>query len=429
MLIVPREQRPFDIIGDGATGFTGRLVVEYLAINGPKNLKYAMAGRSKTKLEEVRQRIAEIEPTAAGIPILVADASDIKSLEAVVSQTKCVITTVGPFIKHGVPLVDACVRLGTDYVDSTGESPFIRKIIDLYHDAAVENGVSIVPSCGFDSIPSDIGALLLTDHFAKKGLKTKAVRYTAHKFKGGISGGTLHSGMGLMELPFKEQLALRSIDYLSPKDTTGPKSSSSALLRYEKATKKWQNYFFMEVINTRNVRRSWALLSKAYGSKFEYSETMASPNFVVALFIAIGMTLVMPMVFLPPVRWLLKKLVPQGTGPSEEMMKNGFFTVKLVGEAEDGPDRNIFIIPETQSKAIATFHGNADPGYRGTALMLAESALCFVLQKGDLIAGDSKVVGSFPPLKGGVLTTATAFGLVLAERLRKAGFTLSVDDL
>ncbi|KAJ3217011.1 hypothetical protein HDU67_008656 [Dinochytrium kinnereticum] len=423
--VVARELRPYDIVGEqrhlalisGATGFTGRLVVEYLAINAPKSLKFAMAGRSKSKLEDIRMKITEVEPSAAKIPILVADSSDIASLEAVAAQTRVVLTTVGPFMKFGVPLVDACVRIGTDYVDSTGESPFIRKIIDLYHDAAVENGVTIVPSCGFDSVPSDIGALMLSDHFAKKGLQTAAIRYTAHNFKGGVSGGTIHSAMGLMELPFKDQFALRDLDYLLPKGVTGPKYPSSAMLRYEKATKKWQNYFFMEISNTRYVRRSWALFAKAYGPAFKYSETMASANLLLALLSIIGMTFAFPLIMFPPFRWLVKKLVPQGTGPSEEAMKKGFFTVKLVGEAED------------QSKAIATFHCPADPGYRGTAIMLAEAALVLALQRSDLDRAGVNVVGSFRPLKGGVLTAATAVGLVLAERLRKAGCTLTVDDV
>ncbi|KAJ3113426.1 hypothetical protein HDU96_003399 [Phlyctochytrium bullatum] len=403
----------------GASGFTGRLVVEYLLTNGPAGLKFAIAGRSRSKLEDILKKLAEKEATATEIPILIADASDVASLEAVVSQTRVVLTTVGPFMKHGVPLVEACVRLGTDYVDSTGESPFIRKIIDLYHEKAAENGVSIVPSAGFDSLPSDIGVLLLANHFAKKGLQTSEIRYSATDFAGGVSGGTIHSAMGLMELPFKDQIALRKLNYLAPQieDSAVAKHSTSALMRYDRNLRKWQTYFVMEIANTRYVQRSYALFSQSYGPYFKYSETVSVANVVVAALAAIGLTVGLTFMMLPPFRWLIKKLVPQGTGPSEKAMKKGHFTVKLVGEAEDG------------SKAVCTIHGDKDPGYSGTALMLSETALALALQRDDINRGPVEVVGRFRPLKSGVLTVATGVGLVVADRLRKAGFTLNVEDL
>ncbi|KAJ3104290.1 hypothetical protein HDU97_009366 [Phlyctochytrium planicorne] len=444
-------QRPFDIIAgytdasllfldpnySGATGFTGKFVAEYLALKGPKvpkpsilstihnnnsfsnslhlqDLKFAIAGRSQAKLEQVRANIAELDPTAANIPILIADASDIASLEAVVSQAKVVITTVGPFMQYGTALVDACVRKGTDYIDSTGETPFVKKIINLYHDAATENNVAIVPSCGFDSIPSDLGAFMVAEHFAKKGLKTKEIRYTCHDFVGGASGGTVHSGMGVLELPFKELIALRKSNYLLPAGVEGQKGPTSiSTMRYEKATKRWQTYFFMEFTNTRYVARSWALFKKAYGENFNYSETMAASNIFTAMGMVAAIAIAFTFVLLPPVRWIVKKVVPQGTGPSEAEMKKGFFDIKLVGTAEDG------------SQCVGTFHCQADPGYRGTAILLSESALCLALQRDTL----NKVEGPFKPLRGGVITAATAMGATLVDRFRKIGLTLKVEDI
>ncbi|KAJ3159193.1 hypothetical protein HK101_001116 [Irineochytrium annulatum] len=426
--------RPYDIIVFGATGFTGALCAEYLLLKGPANLKFALAGRSQAKLQTVRSKLALLKSSAENIPLLIADSSDASSLDAVVSQTRVIITTVGPFAQHGVPLVESCVRNGTDYIDSTGEPDFIRKCIDRFHDEAVRKGVSIVPSCGFDSMPSDIGTLLVADHFAKQGKKVKEVRYSCVDAAGGISGGTIHSALGLMEKPFKELRALSDPYYLNPTEPSpasqgqlvkseravikGPSiPGSSPMLRYEPVTKKWQTYFVMEATNTRYVRRTWGLFKKAYGENFKYSETMAASNVIFAFLTSLTISLGIVMLFFPPFRWAVKKIVPQGSGPSEKAMKNGYFTTKLVGVAEDG------------SVALATFASREDPGYRGTAKMLCEAALCLAFDRAVLDKGDKAVVGQFKPLKGGILTCASAMGLVLAERLRKVGTTATVVDV
>ncbi|KAJ3319769.1 hypothetical protein HDU76_000451 [Blyttiomyces sp. JEL0837] len=384
--------RPYDIVDrDGASGFTGRLVVEYLLTNGPQNLKLAIAGRNHSKLLSILESLTTTIPNATKTPILIADSSDITSLDAVVSQTKVVLTT----------------------------PPFIREIIDEFHELAVKNNVRIIPSCGFDSIPSDIGALLLTDHFAKKNLKTKSVRLSTWSFSGGPSGGTIHSAMGILELPFKTKRALMNPYYLvdNKEDKTLPKTANSVALTYDKDLKRWQTYFFMEATNTRYVRRSWTLLQKSYGTNFTYMETMSQGNILVALLTVLSIGIAGLFILLPPVRWGIKKLMPQGSGPSEKSMKEGFFYVKLVGVAEDG------------SKALATVKGIQDPGYRETAKMLSESALTLVVQRSALDNNDKSVVGSFGVLKGGILTAASGLGLAVAERLRKAGMTFDVEDL
>ncbi|KAJ3326120.1 hypothetical protein HDU76_012988, partial [Blyttiomyces sp. JEL0837] len=402
----------------GASGFTGRLVVEYLLTKGPENLNLAIAGRNHTKLLSILDSLTTSIPHATKTPILIADADDITSLDAVVSQTKVVITTMGPFLQHGKLLVESCVRLGTDYVDSTGEPPFIREMVDKWHKLAVENNVRIVPSCGVDSIPSDLGALLVADHFAKKNLQTKAVRYTMFDSFGGVSGGTVASGMGVLDLPVNVQKELANPYYLveDREDKTLPVTPGHINLYYDKDFKRWQTYFVMEMTNTRYVRRTWSLLKKAWGPNFTYTETATQKGFLSALLIAGISKLIGKLVYFTSFRRFLRKMIPQGSGPSEEVMRKGFFWIKLVGEAEDG------------SKAMATVKGVEDPGYRETAKMLSESGLCLALQKKELDLNEKNVVGTFGVLRGGILTAASSMGLLLADRLRKAGMTFDVED-
>ncbi|KAJ3260243.1 hypothetical protein HK103_000878 [Boothiomyces macroporosus] len=410
------EKRNFDIIVWGATGFTGRLVAEYLTVHAPKQVKFAIAGRSKSKLAEIANMIKPLDKVdrfASGVPTLVADSSDQKSLDALVAQAKVIITTVGPYAKY----VDACVRHRTHYLDLTGEPHFVKKVIDLYHDKAVENKTLIINSSGFDSVPSDIGTLLIANHFKSKGLSTNNVRYSSWAVSGGVSGGTLASGTNMIdELSFKQLMELNSNpDYLTPKQ---PNKSTwtSAGMYYDKGLKVWQFPFIMEVCNLRNVRRSNYLLD--YGPNFQYCEGTRAPNVIVAAIATVVIYSVTVLMLLKPFRRLISYLVPPGTGPNEKTRKNGHFTCKLYGEATDKSGKNI--------GALAVVKGVEDPGYGETSKMISEAALTLVLDQEKF--NDPSVVGQFKLHAGGVVTPASAMGLAYAIRLRNAGMTFSVSD-
>ncbi|KAJ3325839.1 hypothetical protein HDV06_002224 [Boothiomyces sp. JEL0866] len=414
------EKRTYDIIVWGATGFTGRLVAEYLTVHAPAQVKFAIAGRSKSKLAEIANMIKpldKVERFAAGVPTLVADSADQKSLDALVAQAKVIITTVGPYAKYGLPLVDACVRHKTHYLDLTGEPHFVKKVIDLYHEQAVENKTLIINSSGFDSVPSDIGTLLIANHFKSKGLSTNNVRYSAWAVSGGVSGGTLASGTNMIDqMSFKELMEMNSNpDYLTPKQVN-KNTWTTAGLYYDKGLKVWQFPFFMEVCNLRNVRRSNYLLD--YGPNFQYCEGTRAPNVVVAALATVLFYSCTVLMLVRPFRRLANYLVPPGTGPNEKTRKNGFFVTKLYGEATDNTGKNI--------GALAVVKGVDDPGYGETSKMISEAALTLVLDQGKF--KDPSIVGQFKLHEGGVVTPASAMGLAYAIRLRNAGMTFSVTD-
>ncbi|KAI8618731.1 Saccharopine dehydrogenase-domain-containing protein [Chytriomyces sp. MP71] len=415
--------RPFDIVVFGATGFTGKLAAEYLLGHAPQSAKLALAGRNKTKLEQVRADIAASLPEgqararAENVPILVADSSDQESLDAVVQAAKVILTTVGPFMLYGKPLVDSCVRFGTHYIDSTGETPFIKELIDAYHKEAAAKNVKIVPSCGCDSLPSDLGAYLVADHFAKQGKKTASIRAVVTKISGGLSGGTIHTIANMFESSSFAKLAKANDPYLiTPKSEAALPPAESVVLKYNKDLSRYEALWFMAGGNSNYVRRSWGLLGRAYGPDFQYTESLGTlSSFPAALATVVGMVATLLAILFPPTRALIKRLFPQGQGPSQETMDKGHIEMKFVGTAVDG------------SKAVGRFASpHMDIGYKGTGLLLAESAMCLAFDDEKLREGSAGEVGIFGVKKGGVLTAATSMGLVLAERLKKAGMEIEM---
>ncbi|KAJ3084858.1 hypothetical protein BCR33DRAFT_712213 [Rhizoclosmatium globosum] len=420
--------RSFDIVLFGATGFTGRFAFEHLVRHCPLTLKLAIAGRNRVKLEAVRDLVASSladgprKTKTKEIPILIADSSDQASLDSVAGSTKVILSTVGPFALYGTPLVDACVRFGTHYVDSTGETPWIKELIEKYEDAAIEKNVKIVPSCGFDSLPSDIGAFLIADHFAKQGKATESVRSVVMEVKGGISGGTIATIANMIESSSFSKLAKSGDPYalISKTDVAKlPSPGNPVVLHYNSDVKRYETIFVMAPGNSAYVRRSYALLNRAYGSKFKYTEALATnTNYVTALVQVLTMLSVMVSFLLPPVRYVVKRLVPQGSNSaSEAALRAGGGTIKYIGTAEDG------------SKALAQYKINVDVGYVGTGMMLAESAMCLALDEVILETGKDHEVGSFGVKSGGILTAASAMGLVIVERLKNVGIEISVGNV
>jgi len=401
--------QPFDVVLFGATGFTGRLVAEYL-VKRRAGVRWAIAGRSRGKLESIRDELAAIDPSARELPILVGDAQDLASIDAIVRNARVVCTTVGPYARYGSNLVAACAAHGVSYCDLTGEAHWIRAMVDAHHARAAETGARIVHCCGFDSIPSDLGVLLAHEHFAARGKRLAEARYAVRSMSGGVSGGTLASGIEAAEQQRKDPSLRRILAdpyALSPLgDGRGPRAHDRLGPRRDPDTGRWSGPFAMAFINTRIVHRSNALLDFAYGRDFAYEEGIDTGRGLLGLAGAVAVTVgtlgSLAAIGVPPLRALASRFHPApGEGPSRAQREAGSFRVEIYGRSADG------------SKVTVKVSANRDPGYGATAIMLAESALC--LAEDEL------------PALGGVLTPASAMGLTLVKRLRAAGMTLTAE--
>jgi short subunit dehydrogenase-like uncharacterized protein len=407
------EERELEVVVFGATGFTGRLVAEYLASHAPEGARIGLAGRSEEKLEGIRSGLGD---TAASWPLLVADSSDPESLASLAGATRVVATTVGPYSKSGLPLVEACARAGTHYADLAGEVLFIRDTIDRFHELASESGARIVHCCGFDSIPSDLGTLLLYEQArADDAGSLEDTTLVVKALKGAPSGGTVASAKGQLD-EMKEAPELRKIvgdPYaLSPDRSGEPDLGKEGDLRgiEHDGELGWLGPFIMASINTRVVRRSNALQDWAYGRRFKYREVTGFGSDLVAPVKAVAVTaglgaFAAGMAF-GPTRGLLDRVLPsQGEGPSEKARESGFFKIDIHTRTDSG------------ARYVCRVSAQGDPGYKATSVMLGESALCLALDGGKL------------PDRAGILTPATAMGTALVDRLRAAGFTWETERL
>jgi short subunit dehydrogenase-like uncharacterized protein len=412
MTNLPRTRdrsRDFDIVLWGATGFTGRLVADYLVRNylgGDTGLRLALAGRNQEKLEGIAKEVG-----APQLPILVGDSFDVASLDAITSRAEVLISTVGPYAKYGAELVASCVRNGTDYCDLTGETQFVRAMIDAHHEEARQTGARIVHCCGYDSIPSDLGTLMVQEAFKSRyGKFASQVKMAAVDMKGAFSGGTIASMMNIVD-EIKENPSLRKVlgnPYaLNPQGMRGPDKGDQTGARFDKDFNMWTGPFIMAAINTRVVRRSHALLGQPWGQDFRYSEVMGTgkglKGWSAAVSVAGGMVAFMASLAIPLTRPFVEKRLPSpGEGPDAEARAKGRFKTALIALGDGQSLRG-------------TVADKRDPGYGSTAVMLSESALCLALQGHELETG------------GGVLTPATAMGMRLVERLRAAGLTFEVE--
>jgi short subunit dehydrogenase-like uncharacterized protein len=406
------EDREFDVVLWGASGFTGRLVAEYLVgrYGGGSDLRWALAGRNRTKLEAVRAALGE---TGAGLPILLADGDDQAALDALAARTRVVCSTVGPYALYGSGLVAACVGRGTHYCDLTGEVHWMRRMIDLHHDAARASGARIVHTCGFDSIPSDLGVHFLQAEMRRRyGVPCAAVKFRAKEFRGGFSGGTIASMLEMLDQADRDpgiRAVLADPYGLNPAgERRGLDGPERSLPEYDPDFGGWVTPFVMGVINTKVVRRSNALLGYAYGREFRYEEGTLMPlgilGFPVAAAASTASAAVMAAASVGGLRRFLGSLLPKpGEGPSEKPRTSGFYVIELLGRHPD--DRSLDL--------RVRIRGDRDPGYGSTSKMLAESAVC--LARDPLTAA------------GGVLTPAVAMGDHLLARLSgNAGVSFEV---
>ncbi|MFT4201918.1 saccharopine dehydrogenase family protein [Gordonia sp. (in: high G+C Gram-positive bacteria)] len=410
--------REFDIVVFGATGFVGELTATYLADSAPTGTRIALAGRSESKLAAVRDRLGS---RAADWPLIVADADRPSTLDEMVARTQVVCTTVGPYLKYGEPLVTAAASAGTDYVDLTGEVPFVRYSIDKAGETAAATGARIVHACGFDSVPSDLGAYLVFRQAQQDGAGTLGkTTMVVQSMRGGASGGTVDSVRVIAEQA-REPDTRRVL--LNPQAlSSGPNEMVHADLRSEPSDAAIVRAstidpslrgtcapFFMSSFNTRIVRRSNSLLD--YGPDFRYGEVMAVGGVPVVSAIASaavagGLGIGMGLMALRPTRALLDRVLPKpGTGPSEKARDKGHFTTQTFTTTSSGR--------RYRSEMVA----QGDPGYKATAVMLGESALALALDRDKL------------PDRSGVLTPAVAMGDVLVDRLNAAGFKVGVKEL
>ncbi|MEU6074726.1 saccharopine dehydrogenase NADP-binding domain-containing protein [Micromonospora sp. NPDC047074] len=389
-----REQRTYDVVLFGATGFTGGLTAEYLARTAPPGLRWALAGRNPGKLAGVRDRLAGIDPELAGLPLLTADVTDPESLRAVAESARVVATTVGPYVHHGEPLVAACARAGTDYLDITGEPEFVDLMYVRHHAEAERTGARLVHACGFDSIPHDLGVW-----FTLKQLPD-GVPITVDGFVragGRVSAGTYHSALTAFSRTAQAARAARERRQVEPRPTGRRVRAVAGRVARSKELGMWM--VPLPTIDPQVVRRSAAARAE-YGPDFRYRHFAAVKRLPTVLAGAAGLGGLAALVKLPPARrWLLGRLA-SGQGPTPQQRAKSWFRVRFVGAGG--------------GRRVLTEVAGGDPGYDETAKMLAESALC--------LATDEL------PATSGQVTPVTAMGDALLDRLERAGLTFRVLD-
>jgi len=401
------ESREFDIIIWGASGFTGRLVALYLfdKYGTTGDLKWAMGGRNLTKLEKVREEVAD-----KNVPLVIANSNDKVSLLNMVKRTKVICTTVGPYAKYGSNLVEACIKSQIHYCDLAGEVQWMNKMINRHHEAAKVNGSKIVHACGFDSIPSDMGVYFIQkESKAKRGSIAQKIKMRVAAISGGISGGTYASLSQVLEEAQKDKMVYKILTNpyaLNPIDKqVGKDKSDLRSVIFDEASQSWIGPFIMASINTKVVRRSNVLSSYAYGESFRYDEATIFGKGFLGRVKGILCSIPIGLIMYAKQGSLLKKgldiLFPiPGEGPTKQKMENGFYNLRFYITLADGEN------------AFAKVTGDMDPGYGSSSKMLAESAVCLAKDK---LSNTS-----------GILTPSLAMGDSLLKRLEKnAGLTFS----
>jgi len=410
------QTRRFDLVLFGATGYTGRWALEhYLKTYQNQSINFAIAGRNEKKLKKVLEDMKELGLDPSGIPCLYADSFDQNSLEEVCRQTKVIVTTVGPYEKYGSLLVDCCVKEKTHYCDITGETHWVKQIIDKHHETCKKNNISIVPCCGFDCMPADLitytGVQKLKKDFQEECVHSYGVVW---KFKGSFSGGTAHTAVGMLDMslsyPFNKLFGTLKclIDgyALSAKNTFSSDFWLMCPRTHAFAHNSWLGFFPLSTGNRRIVLRSDSLLD--YGPNFNYTEQVrvgrGIGGFFSALISLLGFLVVIFCMLLRPIRWyVLPYFLPkQGQGPSRKTCENGYCVFKA---KVDGPKNSVKV----------TWSSNLDPGYAGTGLQILECGLCLAFAEKHV---------------GGVITPAAAFADDIIKRLEKIKYlNLEVEKL
>jgi short subunit dehydrogenase-like uncharacterized protein len=376
-----------DIVLFGGTGFTGGLTAEYLAKHAPADATWALAGRNMDKLEALRDRLG------VDVPLLKADVEDPESLAAIAEPARVVITTVGPYVNYGEPLVKACAEHGTDYVDLTGEPEFVDRMYCSYNATAAASGARIVHACGFDSIPHDLGAQFTVEQLPE-GVPLDLRGYV--RAGGTPSGGTFASALTGFSRVRENIEAKRDRRKLEPRASGRKASGAKQAPHYDRDIGAW--VLPMPTIDPQIILRSARAIDR-YGPEFRYGHYIAVKNPAVAAGIVGGVGALIAAAQIPPARKWLMNRKPAGSGPDKEKREKSWFNIRFVGEG--GGER------------VVTEVAGGDPGYSETSKMLAESAMCLAFDE------------NLPPTAGQV-TTAQAMGHALRDRLQNAGITFKV---
>ena len=411
------ENRPYAVVLYGATSFVGQITAHYLTefLSNTKDkegadVTWAIAGRDEAKLNELQSKLGST------VDIILANSDDADSLDEMTKQTQVIISTVGPYLKYGEPLIKSCTTHGTDYVDLTGEAIFIKDMMDKYQDAAKQSGARIVNSCGFDSIPSDLGVYFTQTQAEKKfGRACDVIHMRVKAAKGGLSGGTIASMATIFEEVGKDKSRRKQVanPYLlnDDKDAPNVRQANVSKPEYDSEHKRWLAPFVMASINTRIVHRTNQLLGYEYGRDFKYDEAMWMQDGVKGQLSSYAMSaglfgFATAMMVKPSRELLAKHVLPKsGSGPSAEEQANGYFDIRLFGETANKDTINTKVT------------GDKDPGYGSTSRMLAQAALC--------LAQDI----SKEEIDGGFWTPASAMGNHLLARLEEyAGLSFEVVD-
>jgi short subunit dehydrogenase-like uncharacterized protein len=396
--------RDYDVVLFGATSFVGEILTRYLwqqyGDNG--DLRWAIAGRSESRLQALRSALGS---AAAELPVLVADAGDEQALRAMCERARVIVSTVGPYALYGEPLVKVCAETGTDYCDLCGEPQWIRRMVSKYHDSAVASGARIVISCGYDSIPSDMGVWYLQQHALQTwGEPCRHIQMRVGPMKGGISGGTVASMMNLAEEMSADPVLrseMKDPYSLCPGHTFSARQVDLKTARYDPDFKAWTAPFAMSAINIRVVHRSNALSDNAYGDHFRYDEAvLTGPGLkgasTAAAIAGFSSGLLLCTATAPTRKLLQRFVVPKpGEGPSPEQQRKGFFVMTFLGHGPDGKTLKLVV------------KGDRDPGYGGTSKMLGQAASSLAQDLGDKVH------------PGGILTPASTFDQRLIDRLQQ----------
>ena len=387
-------EKDIDIIIYGATGFTGKLCVKYFqSLN--TTVTWAMAGRNLIKLQKVA------DDHQAKVEILLADSDDESALDNLTSRARVILSTTGPFHRYGSKLVASCIKNHAHYVDITGENFWVKGLIEKHHAEASAKGIRIIPSCGFDSIPSDLGAFFSAQAIGKPIKRIESF----HSYEGGASGGTLETMFSMGELDLGDDLTNPFL--LNPEDSYSNEqmqlSSDRVGIAKKSEINAWSGPFIMATANTRVVRRTEALLAlrqESYGPDFTYQEHAFHKSWWSAAK-SLVLTGLSVLILLSPLKRLVKPFLPKpGEGPSESVQENGWFDCKFIVQAEDG------------TKSVFNMNGRGDPGYKVTSKLVSECALCLIEDQDTLPGG-----GEY----GGILTSASGLGESLIARLKRVG--------
>ncbi len=414
---ISSDKRPYAVVLYGATSFVGQITAHYLTefLSNAKdkngaNVTWAIAGRDEEKLNELQSKLA------SKVDIIIANSDNAASLDKMTKQTQVIISTVGPYLKYGEPLIKSCAENGTDYVDLTGEAIFIKDMMDKYQDTAKQSGARIVNSCGFDSIPSDLGVYFTQQQAKEKfGSACDVIHMRVKAAKGGLSGGTIASMATIFEEVGQDKSRRKQVanPYLlnDDKDAPNVRQANVSKPEYDDEHKRWLAPFVMASINTRVVHRSNQLLGYEYGRDFKYDEAMWMKDGLKGKLSSYAMSagllgFATAMMITPSRELLSKHVLPKsGSGPSKEEQENGYFDIRLFGQTTDKDSINTKVT------------GDKDPGYGSTSRMLAQAALC--------LAQDI----SKEEVGGGFWTPASAMGDSLLTRSEEhAGLSFEVVD-